>query len=137
MNSNAMVAIHGRLVRAEVKVGRSGKPFTVFSVAVDQATEEGAPPERRSFFVDAVAFGKSGEGVGRSAPGSPVFLTGHLVQDQWQDQQGQKRTKFKVICSAVRAALDEPRNVEETGAASSARASEPAPPPEQPADYPF
>ncbi len=49
-------------------------------------------------FVDCDAFGRTAEVMSQYLQrGRPVFIEGRLKLDQWQDQQGNNRSKMKVI----------------------------------------
>lgn len=49
-------------------------------------------------FIDCDAFGRTAEVMAQYfSKGSPVFIEGRLKLDQWQDQQGNKRSKLFVV----------------------------------------
>lgn len=49
-------------------------------------------------FVDCEAWGRTAETMGQYLrKGRPVFIEGHLRLDQWEDKEGQKRSKLKVV----------------------------------------
>ncbi len=49
-------------------------------------------------FVDCEAWGRTAEVMAQYlSKGRPVFVEGRLKLDQWQDQQGQNRSKMKVV----------------------------------------
>jgi single-strand DNA-binding protein len=49
-------------------------------------------------FVDCEAWGRTAEVMARYLnKGRPVFVEGRLKLDQWQDQQGNNRSKLKVV----------------------------------------
>ncbi len=49
-------------------------------------------------FVDCEAFGRSAEVLSQYLKkGRPVFIEGRLRLDQWQDKDGQNRSKLKVV----------------------------------------
>lgn len=60
-------------------------------------TPEGEQREEVTF-VDCEAFGRTAEVMSQYlAKGRPVFIEGRLKLDQWEDQQGQKRSKLVVV----------------------------------------
>lgn len=60
-------------------------------------TGEGEQREETTF-VDCEAWGRTAEVMNQYlAKGRPVFIEGRLKLDQWQDQQGQNRSKLKVV----------------------------------------
>lgn len=49
-------------------------------------------------FVDCEAWGRTAEVMSQYLhKGRPVFVEGRLKLDQWEDQQGQKRSKLKIV----------------------------------------
>ena len=53
-------------------------------------------------FVDVVVWGRQARDNQRiSAKGSPVFVEGRLQFDQWESQQGEKRSKLRVRAERV------------------------------------
>lgn len=48
-------------------------------------------------FIDAVAFGKTGEFIANVQKGQRVFVSGKIQTESWQDQQGQKRSKISMV----------------------------------------
>lgn len=49
-------------------------------------------------FVDCTAFGKTGDAIGKYLKkGRPLFIEGRLKLDQWEAQDGGKRSKLHVI----------------------------------------
>ena len=53
-------------------------------------------------FVDVTAWGRTAEVMSEYlGKGSPVFIEGRLKLDTWDGQDGQKRSKLKVICERM------------------------------------
>lgn len=49
-------------------------------------------------FVDCEAWGKTAEIIAQyTAKGHPIYLEGRLKLDQWEDKDGSKRSKIKVV----------------------------------------
>jgi single-strand DNA-binding protein len=90
------VAIIGRLVRdPEQVVTKGGTEMTTFSIAVDGRKDE------VSYF-DCKSFGKTAELVARyKSKGEQVGVTGRLVQERWEAQDGQKRSAVRIIAEQV------------------------------------
>ncbi len=54
-------------------------------------------------FVDVTLFGRTAEIAGEYLrKGSPVLIEGRLKLDQWENNEGQKRSKLKVVCENLR-----------------------------------
>lgn len=83
----------------DVKVTTGGLTIALFSIAVNRKwkDKQGQQQEEVSF-VEISAFGKQAEIVAQYfQKGSKILVEGRLKQDQWEDQQGQKRSKLGVI----------------------------------------
>lgn len=93
MNS---VNIIGRLVRdPEMVATKGGTEMTTFSIAVDGRKDE------VSFF-DCKSFGKTAELVAQyKQKGEQVGVTGRLVQERWEAQDGSKRSAVRIIAEQV------------------------------------
>ena len=53
-------------------------------------------------FIDCEAWGRTAELIGQYlTKGRPIYLEGRLKLDTWQDKDGQKRTKIKVVVDNV------------------------------------
>ena len=60
-------------------------------------SQDGQQKEEVSF-VDVVAYGKQAETLGKYLrKGRPVFIEGRLKLDQWEAQDGTKRSKMRVV----------------------------------------
>jgi single-strand DNA-binding protein len=100
MASFNSVTLLGNCVRdPELKYTPSGKAVVDLSLAINKNwTDESGQKREDVTFVDCTAFGRTAEICGEYLKkGSPVFLSGHLKQDTWEDKQtGAKRSKLKV-----------------------------------------
>lgn len=60
-------------------------------------TRDGENREETTF-VDCEAWGRTGEVMSQYlSKGRPVFIEGRLKLDQWQDREGNNRSKLKVV----------------------------------------
>lgn len=58
--------------------------------------------QERTLFIDVECWGRTAENVERYlAKGRRVLIEGRLQQDQWTDNEGQRRSKMKVVAVAV------------------------------------
>ncbi len=49
-------------------------------------------------FVDCSAFGKTAETIGKYLKkGRPIFIEGRLKYDTWEDKEGKKRSRLRVV----------------------------------------
>ncbi|MBA3938624.1 MAG: single-stranded DNA-binding protein, partial [Planctomycetes bacterium] len=98
------VQLAGHLTRdPQVRVIANDRTVASFSIAINRRwkTPEGEAKED-STFVDCEAWGRQGELVGQYlAKGSPCYLEGRLRLDQWDDKDGSKRSRLKVVVDTV------------------------------------
>lgn len=94
------VFLMGNLTRdPELRFTPSNQAVANFGIAVNRryTTAEGERREEVTF-VDCEAWGKTAETIKNYlAKGRPVFIEGRLKLDTWQDQQGEKKSKLKVV----------------------------------------
>jgi single-strand DNA-binding protein len=78
-------------------------------------------------FVDVTVWGRTAEVMSEYlSKGSPVFIEGRLKLDSWEGQDGQKRSKLKVVCEKMQLIGSKGQGGSEGGAPRSA-AGRPAP----------
>jgi single-strand DNA-binding protein len=98
------VLLIGNLVRdVELKYTQSGSAVAKFSLAVNRTWKDRNSGEKREevCYVDINIFGRSAEVANQHlSKGSKVLVEGRLVLDQWQDQNGQKRSKHSVAAES-------------------------------------
>ena len=92
------VAIVGNLTRAaELRYTPTGSAVTRFSVAVNERyTDRRGQDQETTHFVDVNVWRELAEAAGELQKGDPVFVTGRLVNDNWTDQQGNRRYVTRV-----------------------------------------
>lgn len=99
------VIIGGNLTRdPELKyIPNSGIPVCNFNVAVNEKyTDAQGQKKENVCFVEVVAWKKTGELAAEYLrKGSPVVVEGKLSQDNWEDKDGNKRSKTKLTASRV------------------------------------
>ena len=112
------VIVAGNLTRdPEVRYLPSGTCVAEMGLAIDDSykNKEGQYVER-ACFVDIVVWGKQGELCREYlSKGSPALVEGRLQLDQWENQQGEKRSKLRVRADRVQF-LGSPRRSDEGGA---------------------
>jgi single-strand DNA-binding protein len=98
------VILSGRLVKApEVRFLPSGMQVATFSIAVTRKFKDknGNWNEEVSYF-DIETFGKVAQRAAESLnKGYQVLIEGQLRQEKYQDKNGNKRSKIKIIASKV------------------------------------
>lgn len=94
------VFLMGNLTRdVEVKALPGGTSVAKIGLAVNRKWKDKSGESKEEvLFVDCDAFGKTGEVMAQYlSKGKPVFIEGRLKLDQWEDQQGQKRSALRVV----------------------------------------
>ncbi len=94
----------GNLTRdVELKYIPSGAAVANFGLAINRQykNSEGEKVEEVCF-IDIVAWNRLAEVAGEYLlKGSPVFIEGRLQMDKWEQDDGQKRSKLKVVAQNI------------------------------------
>lgn len=94
------VMLMGNLTRdPELRYLPSNVAVVSFGLAINRhwRNQQGEPQEETTF-VDCEAFSRSAEVINQYLKkGRPIFVEGRLKLDQWQDKDGNNRSKMKVI----------------------------------------
>jgi len=146
MSTLNRVFLMGNLTRdPEVRYTPSGTAVGDLGLAVNETYKNKAGETVEStVFVDIEVWARQAETCAEYLyKGSPVFVEGRLKLDQWENQQGEKRSKLRVRADRVQF-LGSPKRTAEGGDAPVAAppvASTPAAPPPAPVadddDIPF
>ena len=98
MASLNKVMLIGNLTRTpEVKYLPSGKAVSEFGMAINESYTKDGEKNETTTFVDLTAWGRVGEIIAQyCSKGSPLFVEGKLKLDQWENNEGQKRSKMSV-----------------------------------------
>lgn len=98
------VMIAGNLTRdPQVRFFANERAVANFSLAVNNRykTADGEQKEETTF-IDIEAWGRTAELVGQYlTKGRGAFVEGRLKLDSWEDKEGQKRQKLKVVADTV------------------------------------
>jgi single-strand DNA-binding protein len=103
LNLNS-VSLAGHLTRdPEVRIIASDRTVASFSLAINRRYKgQDGEFKEEATFVDCEAWGRTAEIVGQYlAKGSPIYLEGRLRLDSWQDKDGQKRQRLKVVADNI------------------------------------
>jgi single-strand DNA-binding protein len=104
MASYNRVILIGNLTRdVELRYLQSGMAVTDIGLAVnDRRKNANGEWVEETSFIDVTVWGRTAEVMSEYlSKGSPVFIEGRLKQDSWEAQDGQKRSKLKVICERM------------------------------------
>lgn len=100
MASYNKVLLMGNLTRdVELKYTPSNQAVANIGIAVNRRyrTKEGEDRDETTF-VDCEAWGRTAEVMNQYLQkGRPVFVEGRLKLDQWQDKDGNNRSKLRVV----------------------------------------
>ena len=104
MASFNRVILMGNLTRdVELKYLQSGMAVTEVGLAVNdrRRTQSGEFVEETTF-VDVTIWGRQAEVVSEYlGKGSPILIEGRLKLDSWENNEGQKRSKVRVVCERM------------------------------------
>jgi len=104
MASFNKVLLIGNLTRdVDMRFIPSGKAVANFGLAVNRTyTDANGEKVEDTCFVDIVAWDRLAEVCGDYlAKGRPVFIEGRLQMDSWEAEDGQKKTRLKVIAQNI------------------------------------
>ena len=104
MASHNRVILLGNLTRdPELRYLQSGMAVTDIGLAVnDRRKNANGEWIEETTFVDVTLWGRTAEVAGEYlSKGSPVFIEGRLKLDSWEGQDGQKKSKLKVVCEKM------------------------------------
>ena len=116
MASFNRVILMGNLTRdPEIKRLPSDTTVCEFSLAVNRRWRDADGGDHDEvLFIDCSAFGRTGETIGENlTKGRPVHIEGRLKLDQWE-QDGQRRSKIRVVVEQFRFVDRKPGAAEET-----------------------
>ena len=101
MASYNKVLLMGNLTRdVELRYTPNGnQPVANFGIACNRKFKTQSGEEREEVtFVDCEAWGRTGEVMKEYlSKGRPVFIEGRLKLDQWEDKEGKKQSKLRVV----------------------------------------
>ncbi len=97
------VTLIGNLTRdSELRYTPSNSAVTRFSVAVNERfRDRNGIDQERTHYVDVNVWRDLAEIAAELKKGDPVFVVGRLVNDSWQDQEGNRRYATRVEGSRV------------------------------------
>jgi single-strand DNA-binding protein len=126
LNLNTVV-LAGHLTRdPEMRPLAGDKVVANFGLAINRRfkSPDGEIKEE-STFIDCEAWGRTAELIGQYlAKGSAAYVEGRLKLDNWQDKEGQKKSRLKVVVENVQF-LGAPRSKSATTETTSNDAGEP------------
>lgn len=94
------VFLMGNLTRdPELRATPSGTAVCQFSLAVNRVyNNANGERQEETTFVDVEAWGRQAETISKYvSKGKPLFVEGRLKLDTWENKEGEKRSKMKVV----------------------------------------
>jgi len=85
-----------------------------FALAVNRRWKDADGGDREEVvFIDCAAFGKTGQTIGENlTKGRPIHIEGRLKFEQWEQEDGQRRSKIRVVVEQFRFVDRKPGNAE-------------------------
>jgi single-strand DNA-binding protein len=89
------VILMGNLTRdPELRTTQGGTQVTKFGLAVNRKFKD----QETTCFADCTAFGKQAELIAQYLKkGSPLFVEGRLQFSQWEDSEGNRKSKLEIV----------------------------------------
>jgi len=99
MSNLNKVMLMGRLTRdPELRYTPQGIPVSDIGLAINRESGSGAERKKETTFVDVTLWRRQAEVVCEyMKKGSPIFVEGRLSLDSWEGQDGQKRSRLRVV----------------------------------------
>ena len=99
MASFNRVILAGNLTRdIELRETPGGASVADAGLAVNDRRKQGDEWVDETSFIDLTLWGRTAENAAEYlSKGSPILIEGRLKQDSWQNDQGEQRTKLKVV----------------------------------------
>ena len=93
----------GNLTRdVEIRYTQGGVAIAKSSIATTRKFTQNGEKKEEVCFIDITFFGRSGEVANQYLrKGSKILVEGHLVFEQWVDNNGQKRSKHSVTVETM------------------------------------
>lgn len=106
------ICIMGRITRdLELRRTQDGTAVTSFTVAVDDDFKIKATGEKKTYFLDVVAWRQAAEFVCQYlSKGRMVVVEGKLTVHDWTDKDGNKRRAVEILANSVYFADSKPQD---------------------------
>lgn len=120
------------------QVTGSGVSVTDLGLAVNDRRKKGDEWIEETTFVDVTLWGRTAEVAAEYlSKGSPVLIEGRLKLDTWDNAEGEKRSKLKVVADRMQMLGSKNGNGNGGGGGSSAKSSQPVDDDGPDGDIPF
>lgn len=96
---NETILIGNLVANAELHYTEGGTSIANFTLAVNSKMKE----REEVLFMPCVVFGKLSDVVVKyTQKGKSILVTGRLVEEKWENTEGQKRSKIKLYVTQLR-----------------------------------
>jgi single-strand DNA-binding protein len=122
MASYNRVILMGHLTRDPELRNLPNTTVCDFALAVNrQWKDSGGEIREEVLFIDCSAFGRTGETIHENlTKGRPIHVDGRLKLDQWEQDDGQRRSKIRVVVEQFRFVDRKPGSASRNGTSQSA-----------------
>jgi single-strand DNA-binding protein len=122
MASYNRVILMGHLTRDPELRNLTNTTVCDFSLAVNRQWKDDQGEIREEvLFIDCSAFGRTGQTIGENlTKGRPIHVDGRLKLDQWEQEDGQRRSKIRVVVEQFRFVDAKPGSTRNNGNAQPA-----------------
>lgn len=95
------IQLTGNLTKdSEVRYTQTGFQILLFSLGVNRKYMSNGDLKTETSFFNIEMFGSRAEKLSEYLKkGSPVYIEGYIKQDRWEDSEGSKRSKIKIVCT--------------------------------------
>ena len=97
------VILLARLTKeVEIKTFASGSVMGLLNIAVNNRTKKGNIYVDEPCYLEAKVFGKMADYIkDYTSKGSQILIGGKITQESWTDNQGNKKSKYVIICESI------------------------------------
>lgn len=101
-NYNNIVLVGNLSKDPEIRYANNGTAICSFAIATNHRFKRGDETVDEPMFIDVTAFGRLAEICGEYLKkGAPTLVDGRLRLEQWESQEGQRRSKHSVVANTV------------------------------------
>lgn len=88
----------------KVRAFSNGNMMALLSIAINNITKKDDKYIDEPCFLEAKVFGNNSVAYLRdnAQKGSQILLEGKIIQENWEDKQGNKKSKYCIICETIK-----------------------------------
>ncbi|MAG39344.1 single-stranded DNA-binding protein [Candidatus Pacearchaeota archaeon] len=98
-----LVIVSGNLTRdPELRYTPQGTAVCSLSLAVNNTYGSGEERKQDTTFIEIITWKNLAESCNQYlTKGKPIYVEGRLKQDTWENTEGQKRSKIKIVANKI------------------------------------